>query len=102
MGAEKLISIMQRANQLPVQNLTDLVFGEVISIEPLLIKVDNRFTIGIDFLVLSQWVKAVSIVVTIGDHSGTIALSRDLIVGDKVRMLRINQGQSFYVLERED
>ncbi|MDD4689995.1 MAG: DUF2577 family protein [Eubacteriales bacterium] len=102
MGAEKLISIMQRANQLPVQNLTDLVFGEVISIEPLLIKVDNRFTIGIDFLILSQCVKAVTIAVTIGDHSGTIALSRDLIIGDKVRMLRINQGQSFYVLERED
>lgn len=30
-----------------------------------------------------------------------ILLWRGLIVGDKVRVLRVNQGQMFYVLERE-
>ena len=31
-----------------------------------------------------------------------ILLWRGLIVGDKVRLLRVNQGQLFYVLEREE
>ncbi len=31
-----------------------------------------------------------------------ILLWRGLIVGDKVRVLRVNQGQMFYVLEREE
>ena len=34
--------------------------------------------------------------------SPSILLWRDLIVGDKVRVLRVNQGQMFYVLEREE
>lgn len=32
----------------------------------------------------------------------SIRLWRGLIVGDKVRVLRVNQGQMFYVLEREE
>lgn len=32
----------------------------------------------------------------------SIRLWRGLIVGDKVRLLRVNQGQLFYVLEREE
>lgn len=32
----------------------------------------------------------------------SILLWRGLIVGDKVRVLRVNQGQMFYVLEREE
>ena len=31
-----------------------------------------------------------------------ILLWRGLIVGDKVRVLRVNQGQMFYVMEREE
>lgn len=31
-----------------------------------------------------------------------ILLWRGLIVGDKVRVLRVNQGQMFYVIEREE
>ena len=32
----------------------------------------------------------------------SILLWRGLIVGDKVRVLRVNQGQMFYVIEREE
>lgn len=42
---------------------TDLMFGVVTSTSPLTIRVDNRFEIGSDFLILSQMVKPLEITV---------------------------------------
>lgn len=93
MAGNKLIRIMQKAGRTPNEEKTDLLFGEVVSIAPLQIKVDNRFIVGSEFLVLSALVKEKKV--------GEMVLWEGLLVGDKVRLLRVNNGQLFYVMEKE-
>jgi len=143
MVGNKLVKIMQDAGKPSSSESTDLLFGEVTSVSPLKIKIDNRFEVGEEFLILSALVKETVINIPAIDvsyredkqHShvipATVTLSvdsnnnpvhhdhkiapwktelalpsirlwRGLIVGDKVRVLRVNQGQMFYVLEREE
>jgi len=143
MAGNKLLKIMQEAGKMPAEETTDLLFGVVTSVSPLKIKIDNRFEVGEEFLILSALVKETVINIPAIDvsyredkqHShvipATVTLSvdsnnnpvhhdhkiapwktelalpsirlwRGLIVGDKVRVLRVNQGQMFYVLEREE
>jgi len=134
MAGNKLLKIMQEAGKIPAGETTDLLFGEVTSVSPLKIKIDNRFEVDEKFLILSALVKETVIKIPEreenkhshvipqhttsaageGPHTHTIPqmntlsalpdilLWRGLIVGDKVRVLRVNQGQMFYVLEREE
>ncbi len=143
MVGNKLVKIMQDAGKPSSSESTDLLFGEVTSVSPLKIKIDNRFEVGEEFLILSALVKDTVINIPAIDASyrednqhshvipATVTLSidsnnnpvnhnhkisswntelslpsirlwRGLIVGDKVRVLRVNQGQMFYVLEREE
>lgn len=89
MAGQKIIDTIHKMAKDQVNTSTpDLVYGVVESTSPLKIKVDNRFTIDSTFILLSalcvpsnQW--------------------RGLIIGDKVRMIRLNGGQIFYVLERD-
>lgn len=118
----------------------DICFGEVSSITPLTIKVDNRFEIDETFLLLSAFVKEKWLNIPEDDDSGhihiipaiddngipwqtdaaagpashvhtipewktkisllKIKLWRGLKVGDKVRMIRLKEGQLYYVIER--
>lgn len=132
MAGNKLIKIMQDAGKSPVSESTDLLFGDVISISPLKLKIDNRFEVDEKFIILSALVKETIIKIpqreeythihvipehhtqTASKHTHVIPemktraalpdilLWRGLRVGDKVRVLRINKGQMFYVLEREE
>lgn len=89
MAGEKLVQLMQKAGKPSLTDLADLVYGVVTQVNPLKIKVDNRFEVDETFLILSVMVQEVS-------------WWRGLIVGDVVRMLRVSQGQIFYVIEREE
>ena len=134
MAGNKLIQTIQSMAKPPIGETTDLLFGEVTSVSPLKIKIDNRFEVDEQFLILSALVKETVIKIPEreenkhlhvipqhttsaageGPHTHTIPqmntlsalpdilLWRGLIVGDKVRVLRVNQGQMFYVLEREE
>ena len=134
MAGNKLIQTIQSMAKTPIGETTDLLFGEVTSVSPLKIRVDNRFEIDEQFLILSALVKETIIPVptsgtsthshAIPTHTtasgGTdphthtipevttysalpsITLWRGLIVGDKVRLLRVNNGQLFYIIEREE
>lgn len=133
MAGNKLIQTIQSMAKPSIGETTDLLFGEVTSVSPLKIRVDNRFEVDEQFLILSALVKEVTIPVptsgtsmhahTIPTHTtnsgGTdphthtipemttysalpsITLWRGLIIGDKVRLLRVNNGQMFYIIERE-
>lgn len=96
MAGNKLVKIMQDAGKVPGSESTDLLFGVVTSTDPLKIKIDNRFEVDEKFIILSTLVKETIIKIP------NILLWRGLIVGDKVRVLRVNQGQMFYVIEREE
>ena len=89
MAGNKLIQTIQNMAKPSVGETTDLLFGEVMSISPLKIRVDNRFEVDEQFLILSALVKET-------------AIWRGLIVGDKVRLLRVNNGQMYYIIEREE
>lgn len=110
----------------------EITFGEVTSVSPLKIKVENRFEIDETFLLLSAFVREKWINVPEdanfkhthpipewqtdpagpGPHTHTIPawvtemdfpkikLWRGLKVGDQVRMIRLKNGQLYYVIER--
>lgn len=89
MAGNKLIKTIQSMAKPPVGETTDLLFGEVMSVSPLKIRVDNRFEVDEQFLILSALVKETP-------------FWRGLIIGDKVRLLRVSNGQMFYIIERRE
>ena len=137
MAGNKLIQTIQSMAKPSVGETTDLLFGEVTSVSPLKIRVDNRFEVDEQFLILSALVKETIIHIPTAETSmhshvipatatlsidsdnesvghnhkisswntqlslPSIRLWRGLIVGDKVRLLRVNNGQMFYIIERE-
>lgn len=134
MAGNKLIQTIQSMAKPPIGETTDLLFGEVTSVSPLKIWIDNRFEVDEQFLILSALVKETIIHIPtaktsmhshiIPEHttdSGgadshthtvpemttysslpSITLWRGLIIGDKVRLLRMNNGQMYYIIEREE
>lgn len=97
-GAKLAKAIKDNRNK--ESDLSDLVYGQVLSTSPLKIRVESRFEITSNFIELSQMVKDKKIKVTIDGKSTTITIFESLKVGDKVRMLRAQKSQKFYVLER--
>lgn len=89
MAGEKLISIMKKASRqsIPENNLTDIVFGTISSINPLKIKVENKFEIDDNFLILSPF-----------------CYKNDIWEGlknnDKVILIRFEKGQRYLVFSK--
>lgn len=82
-------------------DLSDMVYGTVTSTSPLKIRVDNMtFDLDGRFLILSRMVQNLTVTITIDGKSGSATVFRALQSGDRVRMLRVQHGQKFYVLER--
>jgi hypothetical protein len=95
MAGEKLVKLIKQGarHAIPENTLTDLVPGEVTKEDPLTILVENRFQIDSDFLILSPFCREFK------DKNGTIIFDK-LKQGDKVLLLRVSNGQQFYVLDR--
>ncbi|HHD2752261.1 TPA: DUF2577 domain-containing protein [Clostridium perfringens] len=95
MAGEKLVRLIKQGarHAIPENTLTDLVPGEVVKEEPLTILVENRFKIDKDFLILSPFCREFK------DKNGTVIFDK-LKDGDKVLLLRVSNGQQFYVLDR--
>lgn len=99
MAGEVFVDVMRNiANDISRSSYsTDILYGEVISLSPLTIEVDNRFEIDEEFLILSTLVKKKEI--TLQDDTNVV-LWNDLSVGENVILLRHSGGQRFYVLDR--
>lgn len=95
MAGEKLVRLIKQGarNAIPENTLTDLVPGEVVKETPLTILVENRFQVDEDFLILSPFCREFK------DKNETIIFDK-LKEGDKVLLLRVSNGQQFYVLDR--
>ncbi len=98
MAGNKLIQTIQNMAKTSNGENINLLFGEVTSISPLRVKIDNRFEIDEQFLILSSLVREANIQIP---NLGNIVLWRGLEIGDKVRILNLNNGQIFYIIERE-
>ena len=85
-----MISIINEAinRKLASTSFTTIIKGVVIDLNPLKIKINDRITIGLDFIEPKS--------LGINDDSPSPALP--LIVGESVDMIRYNNGQRFYVL----
>ena len=123
-NAQKLLNTLKILNdsQQETKKNTDMSFGEVISVSPLSIKVDNKFYIDEDFLILTTNVLDHNVTVEMNwvtentsggsgeasfashNHdiigSKTLTMKYGLIVGEKVILLRVKNGQEFIVLDR--
>jgi hypothetical protein len=88
----KLIRIMNNVakDQSPTSNL---YFGTVISTSPLKIKVN-------DLELTSQFIELSALCTETFAANGTTLLWRGLQENDVVKMLRLNGGQLYYVIER--
>lgn len=98
MTGTKLINIMRKAGKTPDDERTALVFGVVTGVSPLKIKIDNRFEVDETFLLLSRSVKEYKVEQPLPLQNNV--LWRGLEKDDSVILLRLNNGQLFYVLER--
>lgn len=94
MAGEKFVRTMRNvakgAN--PPSSKTDVLFGTVTSENPLKINIENRFEVGASLLILSPFCYDM-------EFQGTKLWER-LKKGDKVNLLRCQQGQKFYVLDK--
>jgi len=113
MAGEQLLNMMNSkgGNE---SDYADIVYGKVISSDPLKIQTSNQMILSESFLVLGRQVtkhqeriRVLSHHDSIGDTSGnrpdvfeTIEIDGTLKDGDSVVMIRFNGGQQFFVLER--
>lgn len=86
---------------------TDEVFGQVQKLSPLTIWINQDLQISGNFIELTTEAKGLTIDVSIpidGEKNkfakGKIDVFKPLVVGDRVRMLRVQRGQRFVVLGR--
>ncbi|MGL9971573.1 DUF2577 family protein [Enterococcus sp. DIV1420a] len=99
MAGERLARAIKQSRP-KESEFSDLIYGQVISTDPLNIRLENRFEISAPFIELSQMVKNLTIAVNVEGKIGYATVFRDLEVGDKVRMLRAQKSQKYYVIER--
>lgn len=71
-------------------SFTTIVDGVVESLDPFKVRLNDRLSIGLSFIDLSS--------LGIDDNSPSSALP--FIVGEKIKMIRYNNGQRFYVLRK--
>lgn len=99
-------------NMIDNMKLTEYVYGEVVTINPLSIKIDQKLTIPSSVIILTSAVKEKTINL---QHTHLylsnptsiespslieVIVNESLQVGDKVTMLRVDKGQKFIVLDK--
>lgn len=78
----------------------DVVMGTVTSVSPLSVQVQATMqNIPAAALILTSAVVAKTAQVQ-GGEGGTVIINEDLVVGDKVVMLRVSRGQRYIILSK--
>ena len=102
-----MIQIIKKAaiEAVEASNPTKLIYGTVRSTSPLSIKIDQKFTIPEEFLVLTKNVRDYEVEVTMNlftenKSGGSGTIHNSLKVGDKVILLREQGGQKYIVLDK--
>lgn len=89
----RLAQLMREAGKTPQNEVVDIVTGQVTSVSPIKVKVENR-ELTQSFLIVGALCKETT--------NYGIKLWRGLEIGDKVLMLKVGRGQKYYVLQREE
>lgn len=82
-----------------------VVYGEVKTVTPLTVQVDQKLILDEDFLVVPKGFSVQDIQATTSTTSGhnhmvTVTIDNSLKVGDKVLMVRNQGGQQYIIFER--
>ena len=113
MAGNKILEVIRKTSQENKSDLTDLLFGQVTSVSPLRIKIENRYEISDDLIILTSAVQDFEVEMTV-DHETETASSHihkykgkkkffvhlALKVGEKVLVLRVQNGQKFVIIDR--
>lgn len=85
-----MIDVINKAINKKIKSIsfTEVINGLVEEINPLSIKINDRISIGLDFIEPKS--------LGISDNSPNPTLP--FVIGDKVNLIRYNNGQRFYVL----
>lgn len=86
----------------PESEKTDIVYGTVKSLNPLIVNI-NGFSNDLpsEFFILSEIVKKKTILIPQEDKDDIeITITEGLAQGDRVLMLRIMKGNSYYILQK--
>lgn len=100
MAGDKLLEIMRKTAKPPTGQSTDLLFGKVTSVNPLRIKVDNRFEISSSFIILTSLVSDFSVDITVDEVTKQHHFNLGLKVNEDVLLLRVHNGQKFIIIDR--
>lgn len=91
---------------LNAQKLCTIVYGTVVSVEPLEVYVDQKLTLKKDQLKLTRAVMDYEVDMTV-EHETEIGgrkkfkIHNGLIDGDKVTMIRAHGGQQYLIIDKE-
>ena len=99
MAGERLLDMMQ-ARGGNDSDYSDIVFGTVVSENPLKVQISNQMVLTDAFLNLSRSVTDHKVRVKDGGDTKTVTVLGALKKGDGVTMIRQDGGQQFYVLEK--
>ena len=78
----------------------NLVFGKVISVSPLKIKIDQKLILTSAQLVLSKHVTNYRLSVTIDGASKNMTVNNALKIDDEVILMQVSGGQKYIVIDR--
>lgn len=79
---------------------TSIVFGQVTSIDPLKISIDQKLILTSAQLILTNNVRDYDLEMTVDSINKTFSVHNGLILGDEVIMIQVQGGQKFIVMER--
>lgn len=91
----RLAQLMREAGKPPQNEIVDIVVGEVTSINPLRVKIENR-ELTQSFLIVGALCRETRA------SGADVLLWRGLRVADRVLMLKVGRGQKYYILQREE
>jgi hypothetical protein len=100
MAGNKLLNVMRQVSRPASGETTDLLFGTVTSVSPLKIKVDNRFEITSQFIILTSLVSDFDVELTADNETKQYKVNLGLKAGENVIMLRVQKGQKFIIIDR--
>lgn len=102
----KLAKLMREAGKQPQNEIVDIVTGEVTSVKPLRVRVENR-ELTESFLIVGALCQETRVkfvpdppLESSDGLPSKIRLWRGLWAGDKVVMLKVGRGQKYYILQR--
>ena len=93
-----LLEIVKQATLNVIENekMCDLRFGEVVSINPLKIKLTPQLTLPSSVLIVPRHLTRYQILL----NDSNVTIDNSLKLGDKVALIRKQGGQSYFVLDR--